>query len=99
MSRTTWSALLALFGVYSLAVPLVGYSVPPCLGRLPDGGTSPECIAQWQASMPLFPERLVYALGVPLSVVVIFAAMVGVTLVVHLARRRRSDSSHDIPRR
>lgn len=99
MSRTTWATLLIVFGLISLAIPFVGYSLPPCFGRIPDGQISGECLAQWQASMPLFPQRFVYVLGVPTSVVVSFLALTGIVLVVDVARRSRQRSSRDIARR
>jgi hypothetical protein len=99
MSRTTWATLLILFGLHSLAIPFVGYSLPPCFGRVPDGQISAECMAQWQAAMPLFPQRFVYVLGVPMSVVVSFLALTGLALVVDVARRSRQRSSSDIARR
>ena len=96
MSRTTWATLLILFALISLAIPFVGYSLPSCFGRVPDGKISAECMAQWQAEMPLFPERFVYVLGVPMSVVVSFIALTGIALVVDAARRSRQRSSSDI---
>ena len=99
MSRNTWATLLILFGLISLAIPVVGYSLPPCFGRVPDGQISAECMAQWQAAMPVFPQRFVYVLGVPMSVVVSFLALTGIALVVDVARRSRQRSSSDIARR
>ena len=99
MSRTTWATLLVLFGLISLAIPFVGYSLPHCFGRVPDGQISAECMAQWQATMPLFPQRFVYVLGVPTSVVVGFLALTGIALVVDWTRRSRQRSSSDIARR
>jgi len=90
--------LLILFGLISLAIPFVGYSLPPCFGRVPDGQISPECIAQWQAAMPVFPQRFVYVLGVPMSVVVSFLALTGIALMVDVARRSRQSSSSGIHR-
>jgi hypothetical protein len=98
MSRTTWAALLVVFGLISLAIPLIGYSLPPCFGRVPDGQISAECMAEWQAAMPLFPERFVYVLGVPGSVVVSFLALTAIALVVDVARRSRQRSSREIAR-
>jgi hypothetical protein len=95
MSRNTWATLLMLFGFISLAVPFVGYALPPCFGTVPDGQISAECMAQWQAAMPLFPQRFVYVLGVPISVVVSFVALTGIALVVHVARRSRQRPSSD----
>lgn len=91
MSRTTWVVLLALCGLVALAVPLVGYSLPPCLGNF-EGHISPECMAHWESAMPLFPQRFVYLLGVPMSAVVTFLALAGGVLVYGWARRRRRRS-------
>ena len=99
MSRTTWATLLILFGLMSLAIPFVGYSLPPCFGRVPDGQISAECMAQWQAAMPLFPERFVYVLGVPLSVVVSFLALTGIAFAVDVTRRSRQRSPRGIRER
>jgi hypothetical protein len=99
MSRTSWAPLLILFGLISLAIPFVGYSLPPCFGRVPDGQISAECMAQWQAAMPLFPQRFVYVFGAPMSAVVSFLALTGIALVVDLTRRSRQRSSRDIARR
>jgi hypothetical protein len=88
MNRKTWALLLALFALVALAVPFVGYSLPPCLGNA-EGQVSAECIARWEDAMPLFPQRFVERLGVPLSAVVSFLALTGTTLVVDAARRSR----------
>jgi hypothetical protein len=99
MSRTTWATLLVLFGLISVAIPFVGYSLPPCFGRVPDGQISAECMAQWQSAMPLFPQRFVYVLGVPMSAVVSFLALTGIALAVALTRRSRQRPSRDIAQR
>ena len=91
--------LLILFGLISLAIPFVGYSLPGCFGSVPDGKVSAECLAKWQAAMPLFPQRYVYVLGVPVSVVVSFLALTGIALVVDVARRSRQGFSSDIHQR
>ena len=91
MSRTTWVILLALYALVALAVPLVGYSLPPCLGNS-EGHISADCLAHWEAAMPVFPQRFVYLLGVPMSAVVTFLALAGGTLVYGWARRRRRRS-------
>jgi hypothetical protein len=88
MSRTTWAILLALYGLVALAIPLVGYSLPRCFGNA-EGYVSADCMARWEAAMPLFPERFVYLLGVPMSAVTSFLALTGITLLVDVARRFR----------
>lgn len=91
MSRTTWAILLVFYAVVAVAIPFVGYSLPPCFGNA-EGHISPECMAGWQAAMPLFPQRFVYVLGVPMSAVVTFAALTGMTLAIDAARRSRPGS-------
>jgi hypothetical protein len=91
MTRWTWALLLALYGVVGLAVPFVGYSLPMCLGNAA-GQMSPACVVEWQATMPLFPQRVVYVLGVPMSAAVTFFASAAVTLVFDLAQRLRRAS-------
>ena len=86
MSRTTWAILLVLYAAVAVAIPFVGYSLPPCFGNA-EGQVSPECVTQWQTAMPLFPDRFVYTLGVPMSGLVSFLALTGITLAVDLARR------------
>ena len=88
MSRKTWALLLALFALVALAVPFLGYSLPYCTGGL-GGQVSAECVARWEAEMPLFPQRYVYLLGVPMSAVVSFVALTGIALVFDVARRSR----------
>ena len=98
MKRTTWAILLPIYGLVALAIPGVGYSRPFC--SAPAGGrVSAECMAQWEAAMPLFPQGFVYLLGVPMSGVVSLLALVGITLIFDLARRYRRRSSRDIARR
>lgn len=97
MSRTTWAILLAIYGVVALAIPFVGYSLPFCSGGIA-GRMSAECVAQWEAALPLFPQRFVYLLGVPMSGVVSLLALIGVTLIFDLARRYRRRSSRAIAR-
>jgi hypothetical protein len=99
MSRTTWARLLILFALISLAIPFVGYSLPPCFGRVPDGQISAECMAQWRAAMPVFPQRFVYVLGSPMSVVVGFLGLTGIALVADVTLRSRQRSSRDTARR
>ena len=88
MNRTTWAVLLSLYGLVALAVPFLGYSLPPCFGNA-EGQISAECMARWEAAMPLFPERLVYVLGVPTSALVTFLTLTGMTLVIDVSRRSR----------
>ena len=91
VSRRKWAILLALYALVALAVPFVGYSLPPCFGDL-EGHISAECMARWEAAMPMFPQRFVYVLGVPMSTTVTFLALTGMTLVVDVAWRfRRGD--------
>lgn len=98
MSRTTWAILLALYALVALAIPLVGYSLPPCFGNA-EGHVSAECMGRWEAAMPVFPQRFVYVLGVPMSAVVSFLSLTGMTLVIDVARRFRSGRTSDIHRR
>jgi hypothetical protein len=72
----------------------MGYSLPPCLGNA-DGQVSADCIARWEAAMPVFPDRFVYLLGVPMSAVVTLIALIGITLVFDVARRALRSSSSD----
>lgn len=95
MRWTTWAKLLALYVLVAVAVPFVGYSLPPCFGNA-EGVISPACMIPWEAAMPLFPERFVYVLGAPMSGVVTFLALTGATLVVDLARRFRARRSSDL---
>jgi hypothetical protein len=88
MSRTAWAILLVVYAAVAVAIPIVGYSLPPCFGNA-EGHISPECMAQWEAAMPLFPQRFVYLLGVPMSALVSFLALTGMTLIVDVTRRFR----------
>jgi len=97
MSRTTWAALIIAFGIIALAIPFVGFSLPPCFGRVPDGQVSAECMAQWEAAMPLFPQRFVYVMGVPGSAAVSFLGLIGIALAVAVTRRSRQRSSVSLP--
>lgn len=92
MTRKTWALLVVIYAAAAVAVPLVGYSLPFCTGGI-SGTVSAECVARWEAAMPLFPERFVYLLGVPMSAVVSFLALTGMTLVVHVARVSRRDEA------
>jgi hypothetical protein len=91
MTRRTWILLLALYTAVAAAVPLVGYSLPPCFGNA-QGQVSAECLAQWEAALPLFPHRLVAVLGVPVSALVTFYTLAGLTLIVDVVRRIRGRS-------
>jgi hypothetical protein len=88
MRRKTWALLLALFALAALAVPFLGYSVPFCTGGF-QGQVSAECVARWEGAMPVFPQRFVHLLGVPMAAMVSFLALTGITLVFDLARRSR----------
>jgi len=88
MSWTRWAILLALYGLVALAIPLVGYSLPPCFGNA-EGHISAGCVAHWEAAMPVFPQRFVYQLGVAMSAVISLLGLTGITVVLDLARRSR----------
>ena len=98
MSRKTWALLLALFALAALAVPFFGYSLPFCTGGF-DGQVSAECVARWEAAMPVFPQRFVHLLGVPVSAVVSFLILTGIALLFDVARRTRRRHSRDMARR
>lgn len=96
MTRTTWAVLLALYALAALVVPVVGFSLPPCLGNA-EGHLSAGCMAQWEASMPLLPQRFVEVLGVPQAAVVTFLALAGTTVVVDAVRRVRKPGRMTLP--
>jgi hypothetical protein len=92
MSRTQLLLVLGAEVVAALLVPVFGYSVPPCVGNAA-GQVSADCVAGWEATMPLVPNRFVEVLGVPASVAVTFLVLAGVTLlIVGLRRRRRREA-------
>jgi len=86
MRPRTWVLLLAIFGVAAIAVPFLGYSLPFCTGGI-DGQVGAECMAEWEAAMPVFPQRFVYVLGRPMSAAVTFLALTAIAIAVYLARR------------
>ena len=88
MTRRTWVVLLAVYIVVAVAVPFVGFSVPFCSGGI-SGHVSAECLAKWEAGQALFPDRLVALLGPIPAAVVTFLTLTGVSLVIHMVRRRR----------
>lgn len=92
MSRTKSVLLLGADVVAALLVPFFGYSLPPCLGNAA-GQVSADCVAGWEATMPLVPNRFVEVLGVPASVGVTFLLLAGVNvLIVALRQPRRSET-------
>jgi hypothetical protein len=84
MGLRGWAIALVPCMVAALASVLLGGSVAPCLGGPAASG---DCVAAWQATRPIWPDRLQDALGWPGLAVLTFAAGLLIALGVDVAVR------------